>query len=123
MRLNVYYVMRSTFHIHAVVHAHMYNTDACMRATGRGKARPSTRPCYCCMMLCAWDIVDCCMTVEVLLAGLVEVDPLLHSSDDMRVAVHYGLSAGSLLFLLKVDNFLQVFSQVTRDLQRVTCGS
>ena len=25
----------------------------------------------------------------------------------MRVAVHYGLSAGSLLFLLKVDNFMQ----------------
>ena len=31
----------------------------------------------------------------------------MSTTTDMRVAVHYGLSAGSLLFLLKVDNFLQ----------------
>ena len=38
--------------------------------------------------------------------GGTEVAPM-STTTDMRVAVHYGLSAGSLLFLLKVDNFLQ----------------
>jgi len=39
-------------------------------------------------------------------AGGTEVAPM-STTTDLKVAVHYGLSAGSLLFLLKVDNFLQ----------------
>ena len=39
-------------------------------------------------------------------AGGTEVAPM-STTTDMRVAVRYGLSYGSLLFLLKVDNFLQ----------------
>ena len=39
-------------------------------------------------------------------AGGTEVAPM-STTTDMRVAVHYGLSSDSLLFLLKVDNFLQ----------------
>ena len=31
----------------------------------------------------------------------------MSTTSDMAVAVHYGLSSGSLLFLLKVDNFKQ----------------
>ena len=38
--------------------------------------------------------------------GGTEVAPMSTTSD-MAVAVRYGLSAGSLLFLLKVDNFMQ----------------
>ena len=32
----------------------------------------------------------------------------MSTTHDMSVAVHYGISQGSLLFLLKVDNFMQV---------------
>ena len=39
-------------------------------------------------------------------AGGTEVAPM-STTTDMRVAVHYGLSSDSLLFLLKVGNFLQ----------------
>ena len=38
--------------------------------------------------------------------GGTEVAPM-STTTDMSVAVRYGLSAGSLLFLLKVDNFMQ----------------
>jgi len=38
--------------------------------------------------------------------GGTEVAPM-STTTDMSVAVHYGLSEGSLLFLLKVDNFMQ----------------
>ena len=31
----------------------------------------------------------------------------MSTTTDMSVAVHYGMSQGSLLFLLKVDNFMQ----------------
>lgn len=39
-------------------------------------------------------------------AGGTEVAPM-STTTDIRVAVHYGLSPGSLLFMIKVDNFMQ----------------
>ena len=39
--------------------------------------------------------------------GGTEVAPM-STTTDISVAVHYGLSQGSLLFMIKVSNFMQV---------------
>ena len=49
--------------------------------------------------------------------GGTELAPSMLTTTDLSTAVHYGLSSDSLLFVLKVDNYMQMGA----DLQWVSC--